>query len=113
LGCKRCKGCVLLDLGPDRHREPIGGNGQAYFPAIPASFREQAVIVSLDSDVYEPANPGQKHKLDGASLYLPVRKKAGRVAGRVQDTAKLKSTLSKKTTLTVIQILLWAIVHSR
>lgn len=78
-------GYVLLDLGPDRRRELIGDKGQAYFSAIPASFRGQAVIVSLESATYEPANPGQKHKLDGTSLYLPVRKKPGRIYGRVQD----------------------------
>ena len=44
-------------------------------------------MVSLGSDAYEPAKPGQKHKLDGSSLYLPVRKKSGRIYGRVQDEA--------------------------
>jgi hypothetical protein len=76
---------VLLDLGPDRRREPIGDKGQAYFPAIPASFRGQEVIISLESDTYELANQGQKHKLGGSSLYLPIRKKSGRIYGRVQD----------------------------
>ncbi|MBL7187041.1 MAG: carboxypeptidase regulatory-like domain-containing protein [Phycisphaerae bacterium] len=80
-------GYVLIDLGLDRRREPIGDKGQAYFPAIPASFRGQEVIVLLESDTYEPANSGQKHNLDGTSLYLPVRKKSGRIYGRVQDEA--------------------------
>jgi len=25
---------VVLDLGPNRRREPIGDRGQAYFPAL-------------------------------------------------------------------------------
>ena len=78
-------GHVMVDLGPDRRREPVGDNGQAYFPAIPASFRGQKVDVWLDVDGYELVSPGMQRQLDGDSLYLAVRKTAGRLAGRVQD----------------------------
>jgi hypothetical protein len=78
-------GYVVLDLGPDRRREPIHENGQAYFPSIPVNFRDQEVPMWVESDAYEPTNPDQKHRLDGTSLYLAVRKKPGRVSGRVQD----------------------------
>jgi hypothetical protein len=78
-------GYVLLDLGGDRRREAIGEKGQAFFPEIPPSFRGQRVHVLLDAPGYELANPGQQPSLDGASLYLEVRKKPGHVAGRVQD----------------------------
>jgi hypothetical protein len=76
---------VLLDIGSERRREPIGDKGQAIFPEIPASFRGQQVNISVDSDTYESAHPGKTARLDGTSLYLAVRKKAGRIAGRVQD----------------------------
>jgi hypothetical protein len=78
-------GYVLLDLGGDRRREPIGEKGQAFFAEIPSNFRGQPVNVSLDATGYELANPAQKHVLDGASLYLEAQKKPGHIAGRVQD----------------------------
>jgi hypothetical protein len=78
-------GYVVLDLAGDRRRQQIGAEGQAYFPAIPATFRSQEVPIWVDSDAYELSNPKEKHKLDHPSLYLSVRKKPGRVSGRVQD----------------------------
>jgi hypothetical protein len=85
MGILRNFGHVMVDLGPDRRREPVGDNGQAYFPAIPASFRGQKVDAWLDADGYELVSPGMQRALDGDSLYLAVRKTAGRLAGRVQD----------------------------
>jgi len=82
----RDKGSVMLDLGGDRRSEPIGAKGQAYFPEIPASFRGQTVNVSLDGvDGYELADLDPKRRLEGTSLYLPVRKKPAHFAGNVQD----------------------------
>jgi len=78
-------GFVLLDLGPDRRREPIGPQGQVYFPAVPADFRGQEVPVGLESDDFEPAAPVAKARLDGPSVYLPVRKKPGEIVGCVHD----------------------------
>ena len=78
-------GYVVLDLGGERRREPIGDKGQAYFPEIPANFRGQDVNVALDSDSFEPSSPNHKQSLNGTTLYLPVRKKDGRITGRVQD----------------------------
>jgi hypothetical protein len=76
---------VVLDLGPDRRSEAIGEEGQAYFPSIPANFRGQKVLIGLESDAFELSNPKEKHKLDRPNLYLSVRKKPGRISGRVQD----------------------------
>jgi hypothetical protein len=76
---------VLIDIGSERRREPIGDKSQAFFPEIPASFRGQQVNILLESDSYELVHPGQRPRLDGTSLYLAVRKKAGRIAGRVQN----------------------------
>jgi hypothetical protein len=39
----------------------------------------------LESDAFELSNPKEKHRLDGSSLYLSVRKRAGHIYGRVQD----------------------------
>jgi hypothetical protein len=78
-------GYVVMDLGPDRRREPIGDRGQAYFPSIPAKFRGQDVSVWVDSDDFEPIDANQKKRLDSDSLYLPVRRRSQRVSGRVQD----------------------------
>jgi hypothetical protein len=78
-------GYVVLDLGPDRRREPIGERGQAYFPAIPANFRGVEVRLSVDAEQYETREADQKQRLDKESLYVTVLKRAGRISGRVQD----------------------------
>lgn len=77
-------GYVLLDLGGDRRRQPIGAEGQAYFPAIPPTFRGQEVPIGVESDTFEPSDPKQKCRLDGSSIYLSVQKKSGHLSGRVQ-----------------------------
>ena len=82
----RSQGFVLLDLGTERRREPIGDKGQVFFPEIPASFRGRSVNVALDAGDYELVDP-QPRRLDGPSLYLPVRRKPGRITGRVQYEA--------------------------
>ncbi|HEX3531484.1 MAG TPA: SEFIR domain-containing protein [Thermoanaerobaculia bacterium] len=82
----RGQGSILLDLGTDRRQKPIDDNGQVFFPEIPASFRGQTVNVMLDASGYELVNP-RPRKLDGPNLYLAVRRKPGRIAGRVQDEA--------------------------
>jgi len=66
-------GRVMLKLGPEIRPEPIGENGQAYFPAIPAEFRGQQVPAWVESDSYESSI--QTTKLDGRSMDLPVKKK--------------------------------------
>ena len=81
----RNSGYVLLDLGGDRRRQPIGADGQAYFHEIPANFLGQEVPISVESDTYEPTKPDEKYRLSGSSLYVSVRKRAGRISGRVQD----------------------------
>jgi hypothetical protein len=78
-------GYVVLDLGGDRRTEAIGEKGQAYFPAIPATFRSQEVPIGVESDAFELSNPKQKCRLDGSSIYLSVQRKAGHLSGRVQD----------------------------
>jgi hypothetical protein len=81
----RSSGYVLLDLGGDRRRQPIGADGEAYFNEIPAHFLDREVPISVESDTYEPTKPDEKYRLSGSSLYVSVRKRAGRISGRVQD----------------------------
>jgi len=81
----RNQGSVLLQLGGYPRSERIGDKGQAIFPEIPASFRDQLVTVLLDADGFEPTEPGRQYPLHGNSLYLPVRKKPGHLTGRVEE----------------------------
>jgi hypothetical protein len=81
----RNSGEVFMDLGGDRRHVQIGDQGQAYFPAIPASFRGQEVRIWVDSEKFESIDPGKKLKPDGPNVYIPVRRKAGRISGRVRD----------------------------
>ena len=83
----RNAGLVIMDLGPDRRQETIGDKGQVSFSGIPAGFRGQEVPVWVEAEGFEPVDPEQKHRLDGSSLYLCVRRKAALLAGRVQDEA--------------------------
>jgi hypothetical protein len=78
-------GYVVLDLGGDRRTEAIGEKGQAYFPAIPAIFRNQEVPIGVQSDGFILSDPKKKYRLDGRSIYLSVQRKAGHLSGRVED----------------------------
>ncbi len=78
-------GYVVLDLGGDRRTEAIGEKGQAYFPAIPATFRDQEVPIGVESDAFELSDPKQICRLNGSSIYLPVQRKAGHLSGWVKD----------------------------
>jgi hypothetical protein len=80
----RNTGAVLLDLGGDRRRAPIGDQGQAFFPEIPASFRGQKVNVALDASAFERVDRARR-ELDGSSLYLQVQRKPAHIAGHVLD----------------------------
>jgi hypothetical protein len=81
----RNSGRVFVDLDGDRQSRSIGENGEAYFPAIPDRFRGQEVPIWVDAVGFESTISDQKQRVDGGSLYLPVRKKSGHVSGRVQD----------------------------
>jgi hypothetical protein len=85
----RNMGGVVLELGLERRREPIGDNGQAYFPSIPSNFRGQEVPAWVESDTYVSVDPNSKQALNGSVLYLKVRKKIGQyqLSGTVFDEA--------------------------
>jgi hypothetical protein len=81
----RNSGSVLLDLGGDRRSQPIGTEGQAYFSEIPSSFRGRDVPIDLESKDFELTDPKRTYRLNGAGIYLAVKKRDGRISGRVQD----------------------------
>lgn len=85
----RNSGRVMLELGPEPRGEPIGENGQAYFPAIPANFRGQDVPAWVESETYESVDPRAKRRLDGTALYLVVQRKIlhYKLGGTVSDPA--------------------------
>jgi hypothetical protein len=80
----RNQGEVLLDLGGDRRRQPIGDAGQALFLEIPPTFRGQKINVALLAPNHERANRGPL-ALKEQSLYLSVRRKAFPIAGETVD----------------------------
>jgi hypothetical protein len=81
----RNSGVVWMTLGADRRQEKIGDKGQADFKGIPSRFRGQDVPVWVEAEGFETASPTTKYSLKEDQLYLPVRKKSARIAGRVQD----------------------------
>jgi len=83
----RGDGSVILDLGGNRRRAPIGKDGDVFFTEIPASFMGQEVSVGLDSDGYELVDPKQKIRLNGGSIYVQVRRKSAYLKGHVRDEA--------------------------
>ena len=78
-------GSVVIDTAGLRRRAPIGSDGEAFFPEIPANFRGQEVPVAIDARDYELIDPNQKVRLIGSTAYVEARKKAGRVMGYVHD----------------------------
>jgi hypothetical protein len=83
----RNSGRVVLELGPEPRGEPIGNDGQAYFPAIPINFRGQEVPAWVESDAYESVDPHAKHRLDSARIDLVVQTKVlhYKLGGTVSD----------------------------
>jgi hypothetical protein len=80
----RNSGKVVLRLGVEPRSEPIGADGQAFFRAIPISFRKQYVPVWVESDDFEVVDHVQQ-QLAGPSIDVTVRRKSGRVSGRIEE----------------------------
>lgn len=76
------EGDVFVDLRGDRRQTPIQAQGQAYFPAIPASFRGQTVDIWVRSTNFESVG-ARRIKLGSPSEYLEVRRRSGRVRGQI------------------------------
>lgn len=76
--------CSIRSRG-DRRHQPIGAEGEAYFSEIPSSFRNQEVPIGLESNDFELSDPKRTYRLNGAGIYVPVKKRDGRISGRVED----------------------------
>ena len=81
----RNAGAVVMDLGAMREHEPIQNDGQAYFPAIPASYRGQAVHIWVDSKEYRILDSDALQKLNGQSLYLTIQARDAAFSGHVRS----------------------------
>lgn len=80
-------GEVVLDLGPDRRRQPIGAEGEVHFTGIPARFRGQEVAIWVEADGYAMADRDGKHRLSANDhVTLAVERQPVILRGRVQDS---------------------------
>ncbi len=70
----RNQGEVMIDLGHDRRIEKIGEKGMAYFPAIPAEFRNQEVPIRVDAEGFEDVAPNARYILTGKSMYVEIQR---------------------------------------
>jgi hypothetical protein len=80
-------GDVVMELGPEVRRQQIGPNGTVYFNNIAPTYRGREVPVWVESKQFESVHPDQKYPLKGDAIQLEVRKKAGKLSGRVEDAA--------------------------
>lgn len=81
----RGAGRVFLKLGPEISSEPIGENGQAVFPRVPADFRGQQVPGWIESDDYEASNTTVTMASDNVDLIVKKKIKHFKLAGTVLD----------------------------
>jgi SEFIR domain len=76
---------VVMELGPEVRRQEIGPNGTVYFANVAPNYRGQEVPLWVESKQFEPVYPDRKYPLKADAIQLEVRKKPGRISGRVQD----------------------------
>jgi hypothetical protein len=78
-------GEVVMELGGKVERQQIGADGTADFKDIAPSHRGEVVPLWFESNQFESVHPQQKYALKGDAVQLEVRKKMGKISGRVQD----------------------------
>jgi hypothetical protein len=78
-------GEVVMELGGKVQRQQIGPDGTVDFKDIAPSHRGEAAPLWFESMQFESVHPEQKYALKGDAIQLEVRKKAGKLSGRVQD----------------------------
>lgn len=79
----RSTGSIILDTGALRRTAPIGPNGDALFPEIPANMWGRKASVGLDAEGFELAEPQKQLTLSPTTFYVEVRLKPGLLAGHV------------------------------
>jgi hypothetical protein len=77
-------GEVVMELGGKVQRQQIGPDGTVDFKDIGPSHRGEAAPLWFESKQFESVRPEQKYALKG-DIQLEVRKKGGKISGRVQD----------------------------
>ena len=75
---------ITLDLDK-RETQSLDDDGKAVFPAVPGRFRDQAVPVSVLSDVYLVADPSERLRLTPGLVYLTVELRVCRPSFHVHD----------------------------
>jgi hypothetical protein len=83
----RGKGSIIMVLDGDPHEKAIDPKGAAYFVGIAAKHRNsKPVDIFLEADDFERADRAPR-VLTGDTLYLPIRKRGGRVYGHILQKA--------------------------
>jgi hypothetical protein len=82
----RNHGKVLLDLGADKRIEAVGDKGEARFAGIPGDLRGREVVLGLDDDIYELADPATPVRLDQEAVYASIQPRQLRLVGFVVDS---------------------------
>jgi SEFIR domain len=78
-------GQVVMELGGKLERQQIGSEGTADFKDIAPSHRGEAVPLWFESNQFESVSPEQRYALNGDAIQLEVKKKTGKISGRVQE----------------------------
>jgi len=82
---RKASGDLLVVIGSEVRRNEIGENGAVYLTDIPPTHRGEAISVSIESKEFELIQPEQRYLLKGDRIQVEVRKKSGKIFGRVQD----------------------------
>jgi len=78
-------GEVVMELGGKVQRQEIGPDGTVDFKDIAPSHRGEAVPLWFESNQFESVHPEQRYALKADAIQLEVRKKTGKISGRVQE----------------------------
>jgi hypothetical protein len=82
----RNQGYVVLDLGPDRRREPIGDKGQANFSGIPATFLSQPIRAWVEDEDYTVLRSNERRRIYNGTLDLVVQRRNAQISGYVRTS---------------------------
>lgn len=87
------KGELILDLGPERRRAPIGMKGEVNFENIPAEYRDKKISVGLSGlNEIELVKADSLYDLKYLTLYIPIQYKTNNliIGGTVTDEQGIK-----------------------
>jgi hypothetical protein len=81
----RNHGKVSLDLSTDKRIEAVGAKGEVRFVGIPSDMRDREVVLGLDDDIYELADPERTIRLNEEAVYVAIQPKQLALVGYVFD----------------------------